>query len=181
MGLGSKHIFLVFLFLLVQYSFVTAESENNTLQRVITAPLKDTIGSVIDGTNLGEVFNSDTTIDELDEKKGGNRRVSVTTVALFTLAMAAATGLGALPFFFVEIDAQWEGICNGMAAGVMLAASFDLIQEGRDHGSGNWVVMGILSGGIFILLCKKVFTHSLFTFPFPFSISNRIMGLLTYL
>ncbi|KAL0789488.1 hypothetical protein Bca101_005734 [Brassica carinata] len=30
-------------------------------------------------------------------------------------------------FFFVELDPQWAGICNGMAAGVMLAASFDLV------------------------------------------------------
>jgi hypothetical protein len=43
-----------------------------------------------------------------------------------------------------------------MAAGVMLAASFDLIQEGQDYGSGSWVVTGILAGGIFIWLCKKV-------------------------
>ncbi|KAL0456247.1 UNVERIFIED_CONTAM: putative zinc transporter [Sesamum latifolium] len=42
-----------------------------------------------------------------------------------------------------------------MAAGVMLAASFDLIQEGQGHGSGSWVVLGILAGGIFIWLCKK--------------------------
>ncbi|CAF1919794.1 uncharacterized protein LOC106397460 [Brassica napus] len=52
---------------------------------------------------------------------------SVSTVVLFTLAMAAATGLGAVPFFFVKLDLQWAGICNGMAAGVMLAASFDLV------------------------------------------------------
>ncbi|WVZ05253.1 hypothetical protein V8G54_018599 [Vigna mungo] len=25
-----------------------------------------------------------------------------------------------LPFFFVELDPQWVGLCNGMAAGVML-------------------------------------------------------------
>ncbi|KAI3742904.1 hypothetical protein L1987_60602 [Smallanthus sonchifolius] len=139
---------------------VIADSENNnTSQRSITAPLKDTVVSVIDGTNLGEIFNSDATSYELGGKKGWNSRVSVTTVVLFTLAMAAATGLGALPFFFVELDAQWAGICNGMAAGVMLAASFDLMQEGRDHGSGNLVVFGILAGGVFIWLCKKFLEH----------------------
>ncbi|GMI89903.1 hypothetical protein like AT3G08650 [Hibiscus trionum] len=87
--------------------------------------------------------------------KGIYNRVSVSTVALFTLAMAAASGLGALPFFFMELDPEWAGICNGMAAGVMLAASFDLIQEGQEHGAGTWVVIGILAGAIFILLCKK--------------------------
>ncbi|XP_023759892.2 putative zinc transporter At3g08650 isoform X1 [Lactuca sativa] len=166
MGSIHKQIFILFLFSLVLYTTsATSDSENKTTttERLITAPLKDTIGSVIDGNNLGEVFN--TINEELDGKKSGNsnsnsnNRVSVTTVALFTLAMAAATGLGALPFFFVELDAQWAGICNGMAAGVMLAASFDLIQEGRDHGSGSWVVMGILTGGIFIWLCKQFLEH----------------------
>uniref|UniRef100_A0A0D9WF55 Zinc transporter n=1 Tax=Leersia perrieri TaxID=77586 RepID=A0A0D9WF55_9ORYZ len=88
-----------------------------------------------------------------DGSKSG--RVSVSTVAWSTLAMAAATGLGALPFFFLELEAQWAGLCNGLAAGVMLAASFDLVQEGQAYGSGSWVVFGILSGGFFIWLCKK--------------------------
>ncbi|KAK1588126.1 hypothetical protein Q3G72_020094 [Acer saccharum] len=44
---------------------------------------------------------------------------------------------GAVPFFFVELDPQWARICNGMVAGVMLAASFDLIQEGQGHGASN--------------------------------------------
>ncbi|KAK1582882.1 hypothetical protein Q3G72_019239 [Acer saccharum] len=48
--------------------------------------------------------------------------------------MVAATSLGAVPFFFVELDPQWAGICNGIVAGVMLAVSFDLIQEGQGHG-----------------------------------------------
>lgn len=70
--------------------------------------------------------------------------------------MAAASGFGAIPFFFVELDPQWEGLCSGLAAGVMLAASFDLIQEGQEYGHVSWVVIGILSGAIFIALCKKV-------------------------
>lgn len=89
-----------------------------------------------------------------DASKGG--RVSVYVVAWSTLAMAAATGLGAVPFFFLELEAQWAGLCNGLAAGVMLAASFDLVQEGQMYGSGSWVVFGILSGGVFIWLCKKI-------------------------
>lgn len=83
------------------------------------------------------------------------KRVSVSTVALLTLAMAAATGLGAIPFFFMDLQAQWAGICNGIAAGVMLAASFDLVQEGQKYGGGTWVVMGIVAGGFFILCCQK--------------------------
>ncbi|WVZ17377.1 hypothetical protein V8G54_010359 [Vigna mungo] len=105
---------------------------------------------------VGTAGENSLKLEEINGRKGGgSSRVSVSTVALFTLAMAAATGLGALPFFFVELDPRWAGLCNGMAAGVMLAASFDLIQEGQYYGTGNWVVIGILAGGTFIRLCKK--------------------------
>ncbi|KAJ7519355.1 hypothetical protein O6H91_20G035400 [Diphasiastrum complanatum] len=83
------------------------------------------------------------------------KKVAVGTVALLTLGMAAATGLGAVPFFFMNLQSQWAGICNGIASGVMLAASFDLIQEGQRFGSGTWVVFGILMGGLFILCSQK--------------------------
>jgi zinc transporter ZupT len=112
--------------------------------------------SVIDGSGTENAVDFEGTSDGLEERKGGYNRVSISTVALFTLVMAAATGLGAVPFIFVELDPHWEGLCGGTAAGVMLAASFDLIREGQGHGAGSWVVIGILSGGIFILLCKKV-------------------------
>ncbi|KAK1582393.1 hypothetical protein Q3G72_014549 [Acer saccharum] len=49
-----------------------------------------------------------------------------------------------------------------MAAGVMLVASFDLIQEGQGHGASNYVVFGILAGGVFILLCKKILSNNKF-------------------
>jgi hypothetical protein len=119
--------------------------------KVRAAPHKDVGSTVIDGTGVESSLKV-----ENGNRKSGSSRVSVSTVALFTLAMAAATGLGAVPFFFVELDPQWAGLCNGMAAGVMLAASFDLIQEGQEYGSGSWVVTGILAGGVFIWLCKKV-------------------------
>ncbi|CAN6467562.1 unnamed protein product [Victoria cruziana] len=93
--------------------------------------------------------------DASHRPKDRNTKVSVSTVAWLTLVMAAASGLGAVPFFFVELEPHWAGVCNGIAAGVMLAASFDLVQEGQEYGSGSWVVIGILAGGIFIWLCKK--------------------------
>lgn len=140
------------LVLLIELSshIVTAERERETTSRLVTAPHRNAGAGVIDGSGT-EHFNSDKSEDGEQ-----NIRVSVSTVALCTLAMAAATGLGAIPFFFFELDPQWAGICNGVAAGVMLAASFDLIQEGQGHGSGSWVVSGILSGGVFIWFCKKV-------------------------
>ncbi|KAA8517567.1 hypothetical protein F0562_017803 [Nyssa sinensis] len=155
MDLRFEQVLLFLLFFLVLNGSVIADSEKEIPQRLRAPPLRNRGGSVVDGTGTEDAFSSDSTMHGMGERKGGNSRVSLFTVALLTLAMAAATGLGAVPFFFVELDPQWAGICNGMAAGVMLAASFDLIQEGQDHGSGNWVVIGILTGGIFIWLCKK--------------------------
>lgn len=146
-------LLLVLLFSIVLCGCVAAEIEGEISQKIRAAPHKNVGRNVIDGTGTENEIDFDNS--GLGDMKGSHSRVSVSTVALFTLAMAAATGLGAIPFFFVELGPQWAGICNGMAAGVMLAASFDLIQEGQEHGASNWVVIGILSGGIFILLCKK--------------------------
>lgn len=140
-------------YLLLLTGTALSESDIKNPQITQTAPHRDLENRIRDGTVTTELKDyADNTIGV----GGTTGRVSVITVAWLTLAMAAATGLGAIPFFFVELEAQWAGVCNGLAAGVMLAASFDLIQEGQDHGSGSWVVIGILCGGIFILLCKKV-------------------------
>ncbi|PIN27159.1 Zinc transporter [Handroanthus impetiginosus] len=155
MGFTVKQVFLLFLLIVIFSCGVTSKHEKESSQRLRTAPRRNAGGGVIDGSGTEHIVSSDTSVDEMGEWQGGNNRVSVSTVAFFTMAMAAATGLGAVPFFFVELDPQWAGVCNGMAAGVMLAASFDLIQEGQGHGSGSWVVFGILAGAIFIWLCKK--------------------------
>ena len=60
----------------------------------------------------------------------------------------------------------------------MLAASFDLIQEGQEHGAGNWVVTGILAGGIFIWLCKKVIMIFPFSVSLPFLLMHNRLYLL---
>ncbi|CAM6129030.1 unnamed protein product [Calypogeia fissa] len=93
---------------------------------------------------------------KVGEQNGPAAGAGVLMVALLTLFMAVVTGLGAFPFFFMKLEAQVAGICNGIASGVMLAASFDLIQEGQKHGGGSWVVIGILIGGFFIYYCKSV-------------------------
>ena len=130
-----KHILLILVLSSALLGCVTSESEIS--QKIRTAPHKNIGNNVIDGTGTENTFSLDGTNSGLGERKANHNRVSVSTVALFTLAMAAATGLGAVPFFFVELDPQWAGICNGMAAGVMLAASLDLIQEGQGHGASN--------------------------------------------
>ncbi|PKA65593.1 Putative zinc transporter [Apostasia shenzhenica] len=153
------HVFIlpVYIFFLLHGICTLAEPGKVTIQKTIAAPSRDLVSTVIDGAgtetgfhNVGDGFRA------FDERKVANNKVSALTVAWLTLAMAAATGLGALPFFFVELEPEWAGICNGLAAGVMLAASFDLVQEGQNYGGGNWVVIGIISGAIFILLCKKI-------------------------
>lgn len=183
MTVGFKRVLLFSLLFLLFCGRVIAEFEHGNSQKIISAPDKSGI-KVIDGSGTENLIGFEDTNYLLHERKGGSR-VSVSTVAVFTLAMAAATGLGAVPFFFVELDPQWAGLCNGMASGVMLAASFDLIQEGQEHGAGNWVVIGILAGGIFIWLCKKVmdpiFLLNIF-YPFRFSckVSWCFLGILYF-
>lgn len=56
-----------------------------------------------------------------------------TTLYVFIAALitASATGLGAAPFvLFREFSKYWLGIANGIAAGLMLGASHNLISEG---------------------------------------------------
>ncbi|KAL4312703.1 hypothetical protein GQ457_01G036010 [Hibiscus cannabinus] len=151
---GVKHLLLSLFFILVFLECITADGQTKTSKR-IRAPLNNAGNNVIDGIGKEKIISFEDDNKVMGDWKGSHSRVSVSTVALYTLAMAAATGLGAVPFFFLELDPHWAGICNGMAAGVMLAASFDLIQEGQEHGAGSWVVVGILAGGVFILLCKK--------------------------
>lgn len=176
MQLRFNFIVLFLFFVVALFICVGAESESDILHRIRAAPHKDIRSNVIDGAGTGNDVHFEDTNKVLGERKGTYSRVSVSAVALFTLVMAAATGLGAVPFFFVELDPHWAGICNGMAAGVMLAASFDLIQEGQEHGAGNWVVIGILAGGIFILLCKKVTALMFHSFIAKFVIQLLFQG-----
>ena len=81
--------------------------------------------------------------------------VNVWTVALAAAVTAVATGLGAVPFFFLKaLDRKWLGIGNGIASGLMLGASFGLIIEGMSY---SWwrMVAGILVGVAFITLTHR--------------------------
>lgn len=84
--------------------------------------------------------------------------LEMTTWAVFMAAMATAlaTGLGALPFAFVRnMPARWVSICNGVAAGLMLAASFGLISEGMEYNQIG-VILGVMAGFGFIAYSHKV-------------------------
>jgi len=144
-------LLLSFLLFILLSGSNAAKPEKDIVQRV-RAPHRNLENTVIDGTGReATLHDSQNSFQGFDERKVGKSRVSVYTVAWLTLAMAAATGLGAVPFFFLELEPQWAGVCNGFAARIMLAASFDLVQ-----GQTYWVVFGIIGGAIFIWLCRQV-------------------------
>lgn len=60
---------------------------------------------------------------------------SIINVLIISLVTTIATGLGALPFFLIKkIPKKYLGYANAIAAGLMMAASFRLIDEGvNDH------------------------------------------------
>ena len=72
--------------------------------------------------------------------------IGTLTVLAMTLGMAGVSAIGALPFFFVgSLSKEWTGLANAIACGVMLAASFDLVNEGQPYG-GHLVVLGVVIG-----------------------------------
>ena len=79
-----------------------------------------------------------------------SRKVGVGDVFIMTTFMAAACGLGALPFFFIKkLNKVWAAMANAVACGVMLAASFDLLHEAEGYGALPFI-MGLIVGCLFI-------------------------------
>lgn len=74
------------------------------------------------------------------------KSLCVLQVAVMTTLMGSASGLGAVPFFFVgSLSAEWAALANALACGVMLAASFDLVHEGQPYGAGL-TILGVILG-----------------------------------
>jgi len=81
---------------------------------------------------------------------------SVWTVFLAALATALATGLGALPFLFVHhMSRRWEALGNAVAAGLMIAASLGLINEGVHVGPWR-TLLGIGAGIVFMIVSHRL-------------------------
>jgi zinc transporter ZupT len=81
--------------------------------------------------------------------------VPVFDVFLYASLTALATGLGALPLLFVrQIPEKWLGAANAAAAGLMLAASFRLVEEGVVYGMPR-TILGILLGLAFIVVSQR--------------------------
>jgi len=77
-------------------------------------------------------------------------QITAWTVFIAALITALATGLGALPFFlFKDIPRNWLGVFNGIAAGLMLGASFSLMDEGMNLNVLR-LLLGVLVGVVFI-------------------------------
>src|SRR5215208_1574317 len=89
----------------------------------------------------------------------GMEPVGATSVFLFALLTAVATGLGAVPFAFAKHPTRrWLGVSNAVAAGLMLAASFGLIYEGMHYGPLRALV-GALLGLVFIVVARRSLQH----------------------
>jgi zinc transporter ZupT len=73
-------------------------------------------------------------------------------VFIAALITAVATGLGAVPFFFAkEFSPKFLGSANALAAGLMIAASFNLIAEGVSE-DATMTSLGVFIGLVFIIL-----------------------------
>ncbi|PSM18094.1 ZIP family metal transporter [Nitratireductor sp. StC3] len=80
----------------------------------------------------------------------------VVLVFLAAMTTAVTTGLGALPFVFVKRIDRWRlSIANAVAAGLMLGASYNLIDEGADIALDR-VLIGILLGLAAILAANRL-------------------------
>lgn len=67
---------------------------------------------------------------------------------------AVFTGLGALPFLFInKISNKWMGFANALAAGLMLGASLGLLIEGYEYGNGR-LLIGVALGIILVVVAR---------------------------
>ena len=81
--------------------------------------------------------------------------------SLASLLAGLATGIGALPVFFVrKVSDRLFDASLGFAAGVMLAAtSFSLIVPAIEIG-GIWkTVIGIVLGALFLIYAERLIPH----------------------
>ena len=81
---------------------------------------------------------------------------AATSVFLYALLTALATGLGAVPFGFVRtLSPRVVAYANAIAGGLMLGASFGLVSAGTARG-GWQTIAGAFLGVLFILVTQRV-------------------------
>jgi ZIP family zinc transporter len=85
---------------------------------------------------------------------------ALTFVFVAGLLTALATGVGALPFFFVsEVSDRWNVALWGLASGIMLSASgFGLVLEGVNAETGGppEVAVGMLAGVLLVVVAHEI-------------------------
>ncbi len=85
---------------------------------------------------------------------------SVWIVFVYAMITALATGLGAIPFFVrKDLSRRVLALAGAFAAGIMAAASFNLIYEGIDYSMWR-TVGGILLGVLFIYVTQTRLDHN---------------------
>jgi zinc transporter, ZIP family len=87
----------------------------------------------------------------------------VVQALIATLFTWFVTGLGATPVFFARsINQRFMDGMLGLAAGVMIAASFwSLLAPAIDMAGGDWrpATIGFLAGGFFLYVIDKILPH----------------------
>ncbi len=82
-------------------------------------------------------------------------------VFIYALITALATGIGAIPFFFIKkISDSFLGKANAIAAGLMLSASYSLIFEG--YKENEWMTLGGMLSGVFLVILADKWLNSSF-------------------
>lgn len=83
-------------------------------------------------------------------------------LVLAATATALATGLGAVPVFFLGGRASaWQPALYGLAAGAMTVASIvGLLEPGFDQGSTASVLIGVATGVAFLIVIRTAVGHS---------------------
>lgn len=102
----------------------------------------------------------------------------VVLVFYYGLLTALATGIGALPFAFVNtVSAKGVAYSNAIASGLMLGACFGLIVEGTQN--GTWpVIIGANLGILFVLATDRALKRYDLQFGLPHDAGGRRMFLM---
>ena len=88
---------------------------------------------------------------------------SITVWHVFWVALATdlATGLGAVPFFFVrKLSDRWQGLSYAIAGGMMISAAvFSLAEQGLGRGATWITVLGLLAGSAFYAFTARLLSR----------------------
>lgn len=79
----------------------------------------------------------------------------ITIVLIYSGISALATGLGVIPLYFTKnISVSKMSLASALASGLLLAAGFDLIQEGSKS-NAVLTLLGVIAGAILISVSRK--------------------------